>query len=133
MMKVELGELARNGLETRVGSDLPGAVNAALTYYVGKLGSGRRPVNVPSFLTNTEQGSDGSDALPETNPQVEVEVEIDERIEAVLYGEASRQGTTPAALARHAVLVYLAALDLIGEPRGAADGPQSPSKSHAHA
>ena len=118
MMKVELGELARNGLETRVGPDLPGAVNAALVYYVGKLSSGRRPVNFPSFLANPEGQI--------VNPQDEVEVEIDERIEAVIYSEAARQGGTPETLVRHAVLVYLAALDLIGDPQAA-------SKRHAHA
>jgi hypothetical protein len=125
MMKVELGELARNGLETRVGSDLPGAVNAALVYYVGKLGSGRRPVNFPSFLANPQGGS--------LNPQDEVEVEVDERIEAVMYREAARQDTTPEALVRHAVLVYLAALDLIGDPQNGSDDPQGASKRHAHA
>jgi hypothetical protein len=125
MMKVELGELARNGLESRVGPDLPGAVNAALVYYVGKLSSGRRPVNLPSFLANSQGGS--------VNPQDEVEVEIDERIEAVIYREASRQGTTPEALVRHAVLVYLAALDLIGDPPSGSDDPQAASKRHAHA
>jgi hypothetical protein len=125
MMKVELGELARNGLETRVGPDLPGAVNAALVYYVGKLSSGRRPVNFPSFLTEPGQES--------VNPQDEVEVEVDERIEAVIYREASRQGTTPDALVRHAVLVYLAALDMIGDPQNGSDDPQAASKRHAHA
>jgi hypothetical protein len=126
MMKVELGELARTGLESRVGPDVPGAVNAALTYYVGKLGSGRRPVDFPNFLA-TSQGA------PQGNPQDEVEVEVDERIEAVIHREASRQGATPAALARHAVLVYLAALDMIGDPQGGPNDPQAASQSHAHA
>lgn len=126
MMKVELGELARTGLESRVGPDVPAAVNAALTYYVGKLGSGRRPVDFPNFLA-TSQGA------PHRNPQDEVEVEVDERIEAVIYREASRQGATPAALARHAVLVYLAALDMIGDPQGGPNDPQAASQSHAHA
>jgi hypothetical protein len=123
MMKVELGELARTGLETRVGADVPAAVNAALTYYVGKLGSGRRPVDFPNFLLTPQGALHG-------NPQDEVEVEVDERIEAVIHREASRQGTTPASLARHAVLVYLAALDMIGESH---DDPQNAAQSHVHA
>jgi hypothetical protein len=110
-MRVHLGDLARTGLETRVGPDLPAAVNAALVYYVGKLASGRRPVPVPPFLA-AGAGTDGAGT--------EVEVQVDERIEAVIYREASREGTTPDALAHHAVLVYLAELDLIGEPRSAA-------------
>ncbi len=110
-MRVHLGDLARTGLETRVGSDLPAAVNAALVYYVGKLASGRRPVPVPSFLA-----ASGAES---TKAQAEVEVPVDERIEAVVYREASRQGVTPDALAHHAVLIYLAELDLIGEPESA--------------
>jgi hypothetical protein len=106
-----LGDLARTGLETRVGSDLPAAVNAALVYYVGKLASGRRPVPVPPFLAAS--GAEG------TKAGTEVEVPVDERIEAVIYRESSRQGVTPDALAHHAVLVYLAELDLIGEPQSA--------------
>lgn len=110
-MRVHLGDLARTGLETRVGSDLPAAVNAALVYYVGKLASGRRPVPVPPFLAAA--------TADETKSQAEVEVTVDERIEAVIYREASRQGVTPDALAHHAVLIYLAELDLIGEPQSA--------------
>jgi hypothetical protein len=110
-MRVHLGDLARTGLETRVGSDLPAAVNAALVYYVGKLASGRRPVPVPPFLA----ASRAEDA----KSQAEVEVPVDERIEAVIYREASREGVTPDTLAHHAVLVYLAELDLIGEPQSA--------------
>ena len=49
-------------------------------------------------------------------PRPEVEVEVDERIEAALDPDAERQGVSPAELAGHAVLVYLAELDLIGDP-----------------
>jgi hypothetical protein len=111
-MRVHLGDLARTGLETRVGSDLPAAVNAALVYYVGKLASGRRPVPVPPFLV-------AAGAAEGAKSQAVVEVTVDERIEAVIYREASRQGATPDALAHHAVLIYLAELDLIGEPQSA--------------
>jgi hypothetical protein len=110
-MRVHLGDLARTGLETRVGSDLPAAVNAALVYYVGKLASGRRPVPVPPFLAASR--------AEEAESQPEIEVPVDERIEAVIYREASREGVTPDTLAHHAVLVYLAELDLIGEPQSA--------------
>ena len=49
-------------------------------------------------------------------PRPEVEVEVDERIEAALFTDAERQGVSPTELAGHAVLVYLAELDLIGDP-----------------
>src|ERR1700743_1014685 len=65
-MKVLLGPLAKSGLETRVGSNLPAAINAALVYYVGKLNSGRPPAPIPDFLKvqgdpEDEEGSTTAD------------------------------------------------------------------------
>jgi hypothetical protein len=119
-MKVVVGPLAKSGLETRVGPNLPAAINAALVYYVGKLSSGRGPVEFPKFLAM--QGDRGQGAASSGDGQVEpearpeVEVDVDERIEAALFTDAERQGVSPTELAGHAVLVYLAELDLIGEP-----------------
>jgi len=119
-MKVLLGPLARSGLETRVGSNLPAAVNAALVYYVGKLNSGRPPARIPDFLK--VQGNDGDEDRPTAadmdapQPRPVVEVAVDERIEAALSTDAERQGVSLSELAGHAVLVYLAELDLIGDP-----------------
>jgi hypothetical protein len=119
-MKIVVGPIAQSGLETRVGPNLPAAINAALVYYVGKLNSGRRPVDFPKFLLL--QGERGDGATPSTggsaeiDPRPEVEVEIDERIEAALSTDAKRQGVDLADLAGHAILVYLAELDLIGDP-----------------
>jgi hypothetical protein len=119
-MKVALGPLAKSGLETRVGPDLPAALNAAFVYYVGKLSSGRGPANFPKFLaTQGDPGSESesqADAVAAAIPRPEVEVEVDERIEAALFTDAARQGVSPSELAGHAVLVYLAELDLIGDP-----------------
>jgi hypothetical protein len=116
-MRVALGALATTGLETRVGPDVPAAVHAALVYYVGKLESGRGPARYPKFLS--EQVQSGAD-------MAEFEVDVDSRIEAALERRAGAEGTTVAELARHAVLVYLAELDLIGEPASA-------PKRHVHA
>jgi hypothetical protein len=119
-MKVVVGPLAKTGLETRVGPNLPAAVNAALVYYVGKLNSGRRPPRFPKFLSM--QGEAGQPAMTDSDeaslldPRPEVEVEVDERIEAALYTDAENQGVSPTDLAGHAVLVYLAELDLVGDP-----------------
>jgi hypothetical protein len=116
-MRVVVGPLAKTGLESRVGPNLPAAINAALVYYVGKLSSGRGPVKFPKFLAMQgdpdDAGGDGSTG-PQARP--EVEVEVDERIEAALCTDAERQGVSAPELAGHAVLVYLAELDLIGEP-----------------
>ena len=109
-MKVVVGPLAQSGLETRVGPNLPAAINTALVYYVGKLSSGRGPARYPKFLTKEMTSGQGG------NPEAEVEVKVDEKIEAALEREARAQGTTLEDLASHAVLVYLAELDLIGEP-----------------
>jgi hypothetical protein len=100
-MRVVVGPLAKSGLESRVGPDLPAAVNAALVYYVGRLSSGRGPVGFPTFLA-----MEGP----------ELDVEVDERIEALLCSDAERQGVAPGELAGHGILVYLAELDLVGEP-----------------
>jgi hypothetical protein len=103
-----------------VGSNLPAAVNAALVYYVGKLNSGRPPARIPDFLkVQGDQGTGegprtaGMDAMP---PRPVVEIAVDERIEAALATDAERQDVSLSELAGHAVLVYLAELDLIGDP-----------------
>ncbi|HVW48623.1 MAG TPA: hypothetical protein VHA76_16315 [Solirubrobacterales bacterium] len=103
-----------------MGSNLPAAINAALVYYVGKLNSGRPPARIPDFLRvqGKREGEEGA-APPGGEapiPRPEVEVPVDERIEAALAADAGRQGVGLPELAGHAVLVYLAELDLIGDP-----------------
>ncbi len=119
-MKVLLGPLAKSGLETRVGPNLPAAVNAALVYYVGKLNSGWPPARIPDFLkVQAKQGDDEGPSTADMEaspPRPVVEVPVDERIEAALAADAERQGVSLSELAGHAVLVYLAELDLIGDP-----------------
>jgi hypothetical protein len=122
-MKVVVGPLAQSGLETRVGPNLPAAVNTALVYYVGKMNSGRRPARFPKFLAMQGEGTGGPQGethdAASSDLRPEVEVEVDERIEAALYTDAERQGVSPTDLAGHAVLVYLAELDLVGDPESA--------------
>lgn len=129
-MKVALGSLAKSGLEKRVGPDIPAAVNTALVYYVGKLSSGRGPAKFPKFLLLADEGGTRRQADTEGEPageaRPEVEVEVDERIEAALFTDAERQGVSPTDLAGHAVLVYLAELDLVGDP-----DPTGPGRIHA--
>jgi hypothetical protein len=103
-MRVAIGPLAKSGLESRVGPDLPAAINAALVFYVGKLHSGRGPARFPKFLAAQEDA------------RSEFDVEVDERIEASICADAERQGVSPTELAGHAVLTYLAELDLVGDP-----------------
>jgi hypothetical protein len=129
-MRVALGNLAKSGLESRVGPDVPAAVNTALVYYVGKLSSGRGPAKFPKFLLSKGDAGSGEGAAvegaPAPEPRPEIEVEVDERIEAAIFTDAERQGVSPTELAGHAVLVYLAELDLIGDP-----DPTGPGRIHA--
>lgn len=129
-MKVALGSLAKSGLEQRIGPDIPAAINTALVYYVGKLSSGRGPAKFPKFLLLTDEEGGGGQADKEGpfpgGDRPEVEVEVDERIEAALFTDAERQGVSPTDLAGHAVLVYLAELDLVGDPN-----PTGPGHIHA--
>lgn len=125
-MRVALGNLAKSGLESRVGPDIPAAVNTALVYYVGKLSSGRGPAKFPKFLLSKGDAESGEGVAVEGAPRPEVEVEVDERIEAAIFTDAKRQGVSPADLAGHAVMVYLAELDLIGDP-----DPTGPGRIHA--
>jgi hypothetical protein len=127
-MRVTLGPLAKTGLETHLGPELPAAINAALVYYVGRLRTGQRPPPFPKFAsTQGKQRNGTEEAEPAgrstTDPRVEIEVPVDERIEAVLIADAEAQGVSAAEIAGHAVLVYLAELDLVGEPDGDPGGP----------
>lgn len=113
-MKVALGSFACSGIEDHLSADIPAGVQAALFHFAGKMRTGRGPVDVPRFWS--EQAFDKSKV------GTEVEVEVDEEIEAVLEMEAARQGITISQLIVHAVLLYLAELDFLTRPT-VADGP----------
>lgn len=140
-MKVVLGPLAKSGLEDNVGPDLPAAIDAALVFYVGKLKSGKQPPRFPEFAPVQGDLGDGDVPLGGADAdRVEFEVELDEQVVTTLAEEAGRQGVPVEDLAGHAVLVYLAQLDLVGDPEGgipprgpafvvrAGDGEDSPSR-----
>jgi hypothetical protein len=94
-MKVLLGPLAKPALESRAGSDLPVAINAALSYYVARINSDSPPAPIPDFLV--PRGS-------------QFDVRVDERIEMALVADAEAHGVGVPELTAHAVLVYLAEL-----------------------
>lgn len=109
-MQVAVGPFTRQGLEERLGPDLPAGVEIALLYYVGKLRSGRGARDVPSFLQN------GSFE----GPFSEIELNVGPEVEDVLSAEAERQHTTVDRLAAHSVFLYLAELDRLEEEGAAA-------------
>jgi hypothetical protein len=115
-MRVAIGPLARAGLESRSGGDLTASVRRALLYYVRKLEAGRSPAKYPDFIRPRLGSSDDED----NGDSVEIEVELDRKLEAELEREAADQHTTMLDLARHAVLLYLAEIDLVAGKREAA-------------
>lgn len=111
-MQVAVGPFTRQGIEDRLGPDLPAAVEIALLYYVGKLRSGRGATRFPSFLQNV--GFEG--------PVAEIELNVGPEVEEMLSIEAERQHTTVDRLAAHSVFLYLAELDrLEAEGRAASN------------
>jgi len=104
-MRVAVGPFTRQGIEERLGPDLPAGVEIALLYYVGKLRSGRGAPQFPSFLQNASFDS----------PVSEIELDIGPEVEQVLSLEAERQHTTLDRLAAHSVFLYLAELDRLEE------------------
>lgn len=117
-MKVALGSFASSGIEDHLSADIPAGVQAALFHYAGKMKTGRGLLDVPRF--SPEQ------AFGETKAGVELELEVDEEIEAMLEIEAARQGVTIDQLVVHAVLIYLAELDFLTQPT-VAGGPVVPA------
>ena len=111
-MKVPLGKFACNGIEAFLDSDIPAGVRAALSDFTRRVESGRPPVGLPRF-------SDFSDAAG-AEPALDLDLPVDDRTWRVLEREAARQGTTVSQLAAHSVLVYLAELDRLTPPDGAA-------------
>ena len=102
-MMVGLGPFLRQGIEDRLGPDLPAGVEIALLFYVGKLSSGRGAPSYPSVLQNA-----GFE-----DPVAQVELDVGPEVEAMLCGEAERQHTTVDRLAAHSVFLYLAELDRV--------------------
>ncbi len=125
-MNVEVGSFAREGLEARVGPDLGAAINAALVYYVGRLRSGRIPTPYPHFLDEGAAAVAATgDGFVVRGPEEMFEISVDERIEADIDTEARRQLVGIEQLAGHAVMVFLAELDLIGDPAA-----EKPAQAH---
>jgi hypothetical protein len=109
-MQVAVGPFTRQGIEERLGPDVPAGVEIALLYYVGKLRSGRGAPTFPSFLQSASF----------EDPVSEVELNVGPEVERVLSTEAERQHTTVDRLAAHSVFLYLAELDRLEDEGRAA-------------
>lgn len=109
-MRVALSTFACRGVEAHLDSDVAAGVKKALGDYMQRLDSERAPADIPPFLLDAPSGK----------PATSVDLPLDERTWTVLRLEAARQGTTVNQLATHSVLVYLAELDRLTPPGGAA-------------
>ncbi len=105
-MRVQLGHFTRSGIESHLGADLAGGVQAALRHYWRRLRSGKTPVELPRAWADTVlDGTGASFDLP-----------VESEIRLILEREAERQATTADRVLLHAVLVYLADLDASASP-----------------
>jgi hypothetical protein len=109
-VKVPLGAFACNGIEAFLDTDLAAGARAALSDFTQRLESGCAPVPLPTAPLG----------LASAEPSTAVDLSLDERTWQLLRREARRQGMTIAQLAAHSVLVYLAELDRLTPPDGAA-------------
>jgi hypothetical protein len=105
-------------MATAAGSDLPAAVRAAVTSYLGRLESGDEPMPFPRFRRGREIGKLAAG--------IEVSLDVDTR--AALEREAQRQEISLEALLVHAVLIHLAERDRDQAPAGKAS-EQAPALS----
>ena len=106
-MRVALGQFACMGIETHIGDDIPAGVRKALFHYAAKLKAGRRPIEVPRFLSDQDPAQ----------AAVDFELIVDAETEAMLEREARRQQTTTTRLVAHTVLTYLAEIEFLGSSR----------------
>lgn len=110
-VKVALGTFTCNAIEACLGTDIRSGVQAALSDFTQRIGSGKPSVSIPRFIP----GASG-----EEEPAFAVDLPVDERTWAVLEREAARQGATVSQVVTHSVLVYLAELDRLTPPDAAA-------------
>ena len=96
-MRVAVGKPLREEIEARLGQDLIGGVRHVLRYYALRLGSERRPIELPDFA----RAGAGADLI-------EIEVPVEAEIEKAMAAEVERVGTSIDLLVRHALFVYIA-------------------------
>jgi hypothetical protein len=101
LVRVELGKFACSGIEAQLGSDIRAGVRLALSHYALRLQSGRTPTPFPRYVKGLDRSA-----------QAAYEVDLDPDDHATLEREASQRGTTTDELASHAVMTFLADMDM---------------------
>jgi hypothetical protein len=103
-VKLVLGTFACSGIKALLGVDTAAGVQAALRHYTQTRGSAeRRAEAFPRFLDESSMALSGAD----------LELTVDPEIQAALEREARESdGVSVEQIAAHAVLLYLAELDV---------------------
>jgi hypothetical protein len=105
-MRLVLGKFARSGIEALPGRDLPTGVLAALRHYARGEGSDSQAPALPQLCGGHRLGRIG----------VDLDLSVDAETQEALERKAREAGELPVEqLAAHAVLAYLAEMDLIEE------------------
>lgn len=113
-VKVTMGKFLSASMREKISPDLQAAARTALTHYVLKLKLGRPPVPVPKGL---DQAID--------EPEISIDLTIEDSTRDLLEAEAERQGTTLVDLTGHSMFVYLAELDLMSSALSRGETPES--------
>jgi len=79
-MQVAVSPFTRQGIEERLGPDVPAGVEIALLSYVGKLRSGRGAPAFPSFLQNASFEDPISEVELNVGPEVEKVLSVEARL-----------------------------------------------------
>ncbi|HEY5053712.1 MAG TPA: hypothetical protein VII45_09920, partial [Solirubrobacterales bacterium] len=100
-VKFALGKFACLCIDSRHGDDLEAGMELALRHYWSRLRSRQAPVGFPDFRRDLEA----------EGPGVDLELSVDDEIQAMLGGEARKHGVSVDRMAAHAVFVYLVDLE----------------------
>lgn len=102
-LRLSLGAFTCSSIRARFGTDIETAALAAVLHYVRRLESGRPPMPFPRLGRGPEHRG---------GVERKLELSVDPAVKATLEREARREAVTLDQLALHAVMVYLADLDL---------------------
>jgi len=106
-LRVALGKFARSRIEASLGGDPAATVRAALLHYERRMKSRTPPPGLPDLAKGPQVAGD---------PSAYVEFEVNSAVRALLEEQAKSEGVDLNRIVAHAVLVYLADLDLDSPP-----------------
>lgn len=109
LVKILLGQFARDSIEERYGPHLNRGIQSALRHYARRVRSARRPPEVPTFMR---------DAALDPATAIELDVPVPYEVQSALEREARLQSLPVERVVAHAIFVYLSDVDTAaGSPR----------------